>query len=187
MELNAEISRLEKEIDARKKELAELRRKVPPQDVTDYTFATPAGDVRLSELFAGKPDLLVVHNMGRKCPYCTLWADGFNGVLPHLENRTAFVVSSPDAPAVQTEFAAGRGWKFRMVSVQASAFAKEMGFQSERGGYLPGVSSFRKTADGKVQRIAHTYFGPGDDFCSVWHFFDLLAEGVNEWEAQFKY
>jgi predicted dithiol-disulfide oxidoreductase (DUF899 family) len=33
------------------------------------------GTVRLSELFAGKADLILIHNMGTTCPNCTLWAD----------------------------------------------------------------------------------------------------------------
>jgi predicted dithiol-disulfide oxidoreductase (DUF899 family) len=83
-----------------------------PEEVSDYTFATADGTVRLSALFSGNRDLIVIHNMGTTCPYCTLWADGFNGISDHLASRAAFVVSSPDRPEVQKKFAAGRGWRF---------------------------------------------------------------------------
>src|SRR6516162_6332847 len=33
--------------------------------------------------------LFVIHNMGAGCRNCTLWADGFNGMLRHIENRAA--------------------------------------------------------------------------------------------------
>jgi len=95
-ETTTRIDELEKEILEKKKELAELRRAQPREDVKDYTFQTANGDVKLSDLFDGRPDLLIIHNMGQACRYCMLWADGFNGVLPHLENRTAVVMVNPD-------------------------------------------------------------------------------------------
>ena len=75
--------------------IRELQQSAEPQAVTDYTFATPDGPVRLSQLFGDKASLFVIHNMGVRCPYCTLWADGLNGLLAHIENRTSFVVVSP--------------------------------------------------------------------------------------------
>src|SRR5262249_45707772 len=72
---------------------------VEPEAVKDYTFQSAGGgSVRLSELFGDKADLFVIHNMGQSCPYCTLWADGFNGAYAHLSNRAALVLSSPDSP-----------------------------------------------------------------------------------------
>ena len=52
---------------------------------------------------------------------------------------------------------------------------------------MPGVSTFRKNADGTIDRIAKDFFGPGDLYCGVWHLFDLLADGVDGWEAQLEY
>lgn len=86
------------------------------QEIADYDFMTPGGQVHLSALFGGYEDLIVVHNMGSSCAHCTLWADGYNGIHQHVITRAAFVVSSPDSPAVQQKFAEERGWKFRMVS-----------------------------------------------------------------------
>jgi len=64
--------------------IRELQQSVEPQAVMDYTLATRDGPVRLSQLFGDKASLFVIHNMGASCPYCTLWADGFNGLLPHV-------------------------------------------------------------------------------------------------------
>jgi predicted dithiol-disulfide oxidoreductase (DUF899 family) len=182
------IARLERQIMEMKQELARLRREATPEEVEDYVLLGPGGEeVRLSQLFGESDDLILVHNMGRSCPYCTLWADGFNGVLAHLEDRAAFVVVSPDDPDTQSELSESRGWKFRMVSGKESPFTEDMGFRDAEGGWWPGVSTFRKWENGKIVRIAHAGFGPGDDFCSVWHFFDLLAGGSGGWEAKFSY
>ncbi len=173
-------------------QIAEIRRKMrdiqssaEPEPVADYTFATPDGPRRLADLFGDKNELFVIHNMGASCAYCTLWADGFNGVYDHLANRAAFVVSSPDAPDAQRRFASGRGWRFPMVSHQGSDFAADMGYRSEKG-WRPGVSVFRHDGD-RVLRVSDTGLGPGDDFCSVWHFLDLLPEGADGWAPKFRY
>jgi len=186
-EVENRIEALQKEIYEKKKQLAELRKKAPRQEVSEYILKTHDGsEVSLSSLFGTHNELVLIHNMGKGCAYCTLWADGFNGVVPHLENRAAFVVVSPDAPDVQKAFAESRGWKFRMFSGRGSSFTKDMGYQTEDGHNQPGVSTFVKDSDGKLYRVAHTEFGPGDDFCSVWHLFDLLPGNI-DWSPKFKY
>jgi predicted dithiol-disulfide oxidoreductase (DUF899 family) len=183
-----QISALEKESLDLKKKLAKLRGELPAEPVSDYTLAGPGGSqIKLSDLFGRHKELIVIHNMGKGCPYCTLWADGFNGVLNHLENRAAFAVVSPDDPEVQKEFASGRGWKFRMYSGKGSSFIDDMGFRREDGGYAPGVSTFYKDEQGQIFRKSSDSFGPGDNYCSVWYLFDLLPEGVNDWRPKFSY
>jgi predicted dithiol-disulfide oxidoreductase (DUF899 family) len=105
--------------------------------------------------------------------------------LPHLENRAAFVVSSPDDPQTQSAFAASRGWRFRMVSHQGTSFAGDMGYRDDQGS-LPGVSVFRRIGD-RIYRVSDAPFDQGDDFCAVWHLFDLLPEGAAGWRPQFSY
>ncbi len=169
-----------------RKEMRALQDGIEPQPVEDYAFRSPAGMVRLSDLFAAKSHLFIVHNMGRSCAYCTLWADGYNGIYDHLANRAAFYVSSPDAPEVQAEFAKSRGWRFPMISHADTDFAADMGYHGN-GGYQPGVSVFR-ILDGVPHRLSDTAFGPGDDFSPFWHFFDLVPEGEREaWQPKFSY
>jgi len=165
--------------------MRELQRSVEPEEVGDYEFSTVEGRVRLSELFGEKEFLFVIHNMGAACRNCTLWADGFNGIFPHIENRAAFVVASPDEPAAQQKFKATRGWRFRMVSCRTTSFARDMGYWSDDG-WLPGVSVLRKSGQ-RICRISDAGFQPGDDFCAVWHFFELLPEGAGGWQPQYKY
>lgn len=186
-EWRRKIAAMEDEILAAKRRLAELRRQAPEEAVADYELRGSDGEpVHLSELFGDKDDLVLVHNMGKGCTYCTLWADGFNGLVDHLESRAAFVVGSPDRPEVQREFAAGRGWRFRMVSVGGTSFNRDMGFE-ENGSPTPGISTFRRGADGALYRVSKAEICPGDDFCPTWHFLDLLAKGADGWEPQYRY
>jgi predicted dithiol-disulfide oxidoreductase (DUF899 family) len=158
---------------------------IAPEPVQDYEFRRAGGTVKLSELFGDKDTLLVVHNMGASCPNCTLWADGFNGVFEHLRSRAAFVVSSPDQPDQQQAFAASRGWRFPMVSGAGSSFPQDMGYWRDDHA-TPGISVFRREG-GRIVRVADTSFSPGDDFCAVWHFFDLIPEGAAGWEPAYRY
>ncbi len=181
-----EINQLGEEIVKKKKQLAELRKEVPEQEVENYRFRDrDKEEVTLAELFDDKNELIVIHNMGVSCNYCTLWADGFNGVYHHLIERAAFVVSTPDEPGVQEDVAAERGWKFPMVSTKGTTFKEDMGYAKD-GYNHPGVSTFRKDDAGKIYHYAHTPLGPGDDFCSVWHLFDLLPGGPADFKPRRK-
>lgn len=157
-----------------------------PQEVQDYSLTEwDDKSVKLSQLFGDKAELILIHNMGKHCPMCTMWADGFNGVLHHLEDRAAFVVVSPDSPNAQKKFAQSRGWKFKMLSAQGTSFNEDMGFGTNEDP-RPGVSVFLKK-NAEVHRIAKDNFGPGDPYCVVYHFFDLLPGGSAKWRPKFKY
>lgn len=187
-DLKQQIENLQKEILDKKKRLIELKHNLPPEKVENHSFRAWDGtEPDLADLFGDHDELILIHNMGKRCPYCTLWADGFNSLRHHLENRAAFVVASPDDTDTQKEFAAGRDWKFKMVSYGDNSFVKDLGFLHDKDDYWPGVSAFKKDDDGKIYRTAWSYFGPGDDFCSVWHLFDLLEKGPDGWEPQYSY
>ncbi len=186
-ELEERISELEKEMWEKEKEVVGLKKTLSEKDVHDYKFDTLNGKVSLSELFGDNQDLIVIHNMGKKCPYCTMWADGFNGLLHHLTDRAAFIVVSPDDPAVQQEFAKRRNWKFTLVSAKSNSFTKDMGYEFENKKYMPGVSVFYKNDTGEIIRTGMDVFGPGDNYNSPWHLFQLLKDGVNEWSPKFEY
>jgi predicted dithiol-disulfide oxidoreductase (DUF899 family) len=184
--LDQAVRKLESSLIRDQQKLAALKRRRPLEPVADYTLAGPRGAVKLSALFGGKRDLIVVHNMGRSCTYCTMWADGFNGLYPHLADRSAFVVVSPDSTAIQKKFARSRGWRFPMYSGANSTFIKDMGFMPRPGEPWPGVSTFRLVR-GKIFRVASSPLGPFDPFCSTWHLFALLADGVDGWQPKYRY
>lgn len=184
------INALERKIVSLRAQANALRKRNYKREVPDYALKNWNGGVtRLSKLFGFKNDLILVHNMGKRCPSCTMWADGFNGLLNHLQDRAAFVVVSPELPAVQKKFAEGRGWKFKMLSGHGGTFIRDMGFWQDRGprsGPQPGVSTFVKEK-GKIYRVSRADFGPGDDFCVTWTLFDLLKDGAHGWSAKFAY
>ena len=182
------IDELEQRLDEIRAELHTLQRDREPEPVDEFTFVRSSGEtVSLQELIGDSDDLIMVHNMGRSCAFCTMWADGFEGLRPHLEDRASFVVSSPDAPAEQRDFAASRGWTFDMVSTQGTSFAADMGFATPEGQRTPGVSTFHRTDDGDVVRVASRAFGPGDEFNAAYHLFDLLNGGRGDWHPQLTY
>jgi predicted dithiol-disulfide oxidoreductase (DUF899 family) len=186
--LQKQLEKASRELRKTRQKINSLRRKLPPMEVEDYTLKKPDGKpVTLSALFGKKDELLLIHNMGKECPYCTLWSDGFNGVYKHFENRAAFVVASPNTPAAVKKSAASRGWKFKMVSHRGTTFGRDMGFESDKGSPWPGVSTFRKDKDGRIFRVASDFFGPGDDYCALWHLFELLPNGINDWQPKYKY
>lgn len=175
-----------KRIEALRQRMRKVQRTVKPQEVPDYTFSTTRGTTRLSQLFGARKELFVVHNMGSSCPYCTLWADGYNGLYAHLADRAAFVVSSPDPPTVQARFGRRRGWRFPMVSHRNTTFAEDMGYRSKNGGWLPGISVFRREPR-RIVRLSDAGSSPGDDFCALWHMLDLLPDGPGSWQPKLRY
>ena len=179
--LDAEIEALERRIEALKAERTDARRRRAPEPVVDHEVGTTEGPRPLSDLFDAHDDLLLVHNMGTTCAYCTLWADGLVGLLPHLTRRSAVALLTPDPPEVQRAFAAARGWPFVMASDPSRATAMALGFATEEGSSLPGVSALRRLADGSIVRTGRAEFGPGDDYCAVYPLFDLLEGGVGDW------
>lgn len=181
------ITQIQKEIKDKREAIAALRAPLQPEPVSDYKLKNwEVGEVMLSSLFDERGELMVIHNMGKRCTYCTLWADGFNGFALPLANRAPFVVVSPDAPEVQKAFAESRGWKFNMLSAEGTAFIADLGFEPEPGTYWPGVSTF-KMEGGKIYRVAKDTFGPGDDYCSIWHLFNLLPNKENAWQPKYNY
>ena len=181
----SEIADLERQVAELSERLNALRRAASGDAVRDYVFRTQEGEVRLGELFVGHSKLLAIHNMGQGCRYCTLWADGINGFLPHLESAMSVVLLSKDAPEVQRRFANSRGWRFRLASHMGGDYIRE---QSTSPGHdnMPGAVIYE--TDGEVIRRKNVVvFGPGDMFCSAWNFLALAGLGVDDWTPQYTY
>ena len=177
-ELEAEIAELTAKLNA-------ARRAASGREVPDYSFRTLDGEVRLSGLLAGRDRLLAIHNMGQGCRYCTLWADGINGFLPHLESAMAVVLLSKDDPETQRRFASARGWRFRLASHGGEAYIREQTVMSGEDN-APGAVLYERR-DGKLYRKNAVVFGPGDRFCSAWNFLALAGHGADDWTPQFTY
>ena len=182
---DASIAELEAQVAELTAKLNAARRAASGREVPDYALRTLDGEVRLSELFAGRERLLAIHNMGQGCRYCTLWADGVNGFLPHLESAMAVVLLSKDDPETQRRFANARGWRFRLASHGGGAYISE---QTVMAGHdnAPGAVVYEKQ-DGRLIGKNAVVFGPGDLFCPAWNFLALAGHGVDDWTPQFAY
>ena len=83
----------EKESTRLRDQLSRQRRELPWVRVDkDYVFEAANGKQKLSQLFAGRQQLVVYHLMfdpswEEACSRCSFWADNFNGVLVHLNQR----------------------------------------------------------------------------------------------------
>ncbi len=166
-------------------ELSEMNAQLPPEPIKDYEFETNKGTVSISDLFGAHEDLIVIHNMGPSCPYCTMWADSLAGQLPYIVDRAAIVLINREAPANQMKFAERRGWKIPMASDPSGDFARDMGFFDGEQ-MMPGFSTFHKGADGSITRVGHDFFGPNDLYLGTWHFFNLLKGGSEGFSPNFQ-
>lgn len=181
--MNEQIQTLQREVLDAKQRLRDAVAAFEPEPVEDWELHGLNGCVvKLSRLFAGKRELLVVHNMGRSCRYCSLWGDAMRGIAPHLMQRCGFVLCSNDPPDVIRAFRETRGWDFPCVSGSETGFARAMGYADDEGNSHPGVSAFHMQGDGSIVRTGHMPFGPGDDFCAVWPLLDLIKDGKGDWE-----
>ena len=170
-----------------RQQMLELLTAAEPEPVKDYELQTVDGTSMLSSYFGDKDTLFVIHNMGTSCAYCTVWADGLNGVLGHLEDRAGVVLTSPNQPLEQTTFAGSRGWQFKLASTADSTMAKDLGYQLDNGDCLPGVSVLQKQDAGRLVRVSHAPFGPGDSYSPVFNLFDLIPGGPGDWQPKFSY
>ncbi|MEM7767432.1 MAG: DUF899 family protein [Pseudomonadota bacterium] len=184
MELS-EADKLGLEIMEKTARMAELRRAEPPVEVANYPFETLDGPTTLSALFAGRDRMLVIHNMGQGCRFCTAFADGISGVVQHLEDAMAVVVVSKDAPALQRRLATDRGWRFRMASHGGGAYMDEQCAMSEMQN-MPGAAVYERAGPSIVRR-ARTPFGPGDGYSPIWSFLALAGIASDAWTPQFHY
>lgn len=182
---NDRIVALEREIGRLTAELAALRKTSAGVPVPDYTFATLTGETTLRALFGGRDQLLVIHSMGQGCRYCTLWADGFNGLLPHLESALAVVLVSKDAPDVQRRFANSRGWRFRLASHGGGDYMREQNV-SGHDDNSPGAVLYARDGD-VILRRNDCVFGPGDLYCAMWPLLGLAGLDAASWTPQFSY
>jgi len=195
----------EKEFTKLRDELSRQRRELPWENVEKrYVFDGPEGTVTLSELFGERNQLVVYHFMftpewDEGCPHCSFWADNFNEIIVHLNQRDVSFVSVSRASLPKIEaFRKRMGWTFTWLSSDDGDFNYDLGasFRSEEvesgalvynfGTAKPGhtdregVSVFYKDRNGD---ILHTYsaFSRGIDmFNTAYHYLDIAPKGRDE-------
>jgi predicted dithiol-disulfide oxidoreductase (DUF899 family) len=196
--LRDEIQVAEVALRDQRERVAELRRSLPrDQGLADAVLEEVRDgqrvEVRLSELFddPAQPLVLMQFMFGKAqespCPMCTAWADGYDGIVPHLTRNANFAVIVAGDVGAFADYARSRGWRnLRLVSAAGSALKRELGFETEDGRQHPGVSVFLREGDGLVHYFSQSAdLGPdgfrGMDLLNpLWHFLDLLPEGRGE-------
>jgi predicted dithiol-disulfide oxidoreductase (DUF899 family) len=196
----------EKELTRWRDQLSQQRRELPwvKLDKT-YTFKGPNGYETLSELFAGRRQLLVYHFMfgpdwDEGCPSCSFWADNYAGAIVHLNHRDVTLVTISRAPLDQLEaYKARMGWTFKWVSsldtdfnfdyhVSATPEEIEHGDMAYYNYQIrpfpsperPGISVFYKDETGTVFHTYSCYARGLDMLNGAYHLLDLLPKGRDE-------
>ena len=182
---NNDIRAIEQQIRQLIEKLARLQKTHHGGKVNNYNFSTLNGKTTLLDLFGEKDKLLLIHNMGQGCRYCTLWADGFNGFVQHIESTMSVVLISKDSPKIQRQFANGRGWRFRLASHGGGEYIKQQSVM-EGSNNMPGAVVYERDGD-KIYRKNDCVFGPGDIYCSMWSLLGLAGLNETSWTPQFSY
>ena len=113
----------EKEFTELRDQLSKQRRDLPWVVVDkEYVFDGPNGKETLSDLFDGKSQLIIYHfmydpNWDVGCPSCSFWADNFNNIIVHLNQRDVTMIAVSRAPYSKIDAYKKRmGWDFKWVS-----------------------------------------------------------------------
>src|SRR5258708_23137741 len=119
----------EKEFTRLRDELSQQRRELPWVKVDkEYIFDGPNGKETLANLFDKRSQLIIYHFMfspewDEGCPHCSHWADNFNGVIVHLNQRDVSMVAVSRAPYSKlAAYHKRMGWSFKWLSSFESDF-----------------------------------------------------------------
>jgi predicted dithiol-disulfide oxidoreductase (DUF899 family) len=195
----------EKEFTMLRDRLSQQRRDLPWIVVNkEYTFEGPNGKQTLSELFEGRSQLVVYHFMfdpswDSACPHCSFWADNFNGIIVHLNQRDVTMIVVSRAPYSKlADYQKRMGWDFKWFSCYDTDFNFDynVSFTSEElvrkealynftiqdphSSEREGVSVFYKDP---VGRVFHTYsaYARGIDILNTaYNYLDLVPKGRDE-------
>src|SRR5262245_16091168 len=167
-----ELLKAEKELTRRSDELARQRQELPCVLIDkEYRFETDEGAASLADLFRGRSQMLVYHMMfgpeyTAACPSCSAIADGFNGIVVHLENHDVKLWAVSRAPLAKLQaFRRRMGWTFPWASSAAGDFNFDFNVsvteeQQREGGYQynyrPAEPMQTRGGEGFLTEIAAT-------------------------------
>ena len=183
----------EKEFTRMRDALAAERRRLPITRVgKDYVFDGPDGEVRLLDLFDGRPQLLLYHFMfapgvngwpSAGCPGCSMFLDNIGQFTRvHLNRRDASFAVVSRAPLENIESYRKRmEWTVPWVSSAGNTFNTDFGLTTPEG-EQHGLSVF--LSDGAA--IYRTYFTTArglETVGTIWSLLDIAPFGRQEsWE-----
>lgn len=200
----------EKALTRQREELSRKRRELPWVKVEeDYVFDGPQGRITLSDLFAGRTQLMIYHFMfgpgqSEGCPSCSMIADNIDGALVHLAQRDTTLVMVSRAPIAKIEdFRKRMGWRCRWVSSYRNTFNRDyhVSFtkdEREKGEVYynfdvtrfesdekQGVSVFFKDAAGSIFHTYSTYARGVEPLFGTYDLLDMTPKGRDEDQLSF--
>jgi predicted dithiol-disulfide oxidoreductase (DUF899 family) len=205
VEMRAAFLTREKQFTRARDELNRQRRELPWEAVEkSYVFTGPDGKEGLDELFDGRSQLIVYHFMFAPdwkagCPHCSFWADNFDPVIVHMNQRdvTMVAISHARYPRLAA-YQKRMGWKFKWLSSAGTTFNADYGVaftDEERAGGAAfynyragdpgesereGVSVFYKDAEGKLFHTYSAYARGIDLLNTAYNYIDLVPKGRDE-------
>ena len=198
-----ELLEKEKAFTRLRDELSRERRELPWEPVEkSYVFESPQGRETLAELFAARSQLVVYHFMyaadwESPCKSCSFWADNFNGIIPHLNQRDVSMVAVSRAQLPKLEaFRKRMGWTFKWASTAGNDFNFDYhaSFRPEQADSAlhnyrkktdsisdhAGISVFFKDESGNVFHSYSCYSRGLDMLNTAYHYLDLVPKGRDE-------
>jgi predicted dithiol-disulfide oxidoreductase (DUF899 family) len=189
-------------------ELRRQRRQLPWVPVEkEYVFETEEGAKTLAELFDGRSQLLTYHFMfgfgyrvdaqNPGCTGCSLVADHFDAVRPHLNGHDVTLIAESIAPLEELRpYKERMGWRFPWVSSLGSDFKYDFGaaFTEEQQAngaeynfrhvdqvapQREGMSAFA-LQDGVVHHTYSTYDRGTEALMGTYQYLDRAPLGRNE-------
>jgi predicted dithiol-disulfide oxidoreductase (DUF899 family) len=162
-----ELLEAEKELTRRSDELARQRRSLPWVPIEkEYVFDTEDGEQTLSELFAGRSQLLVYHFMfgpgwAEGCPLCSFSADNFNGAVVHLAHRDVTMLCASRGPLERLQTYRRRmGWTFPWVSSGRSDFNYDFGVSVPGVDAGPSQPEMGRPTPEQTKGLTYNFTGP---------------------------
>ena len=199
----ARTALLAEEIELRRhiERVAEQRRALPPGgEVTkEYRFDSADGPVTFADLFGDKDTLVVYSFMygpdrEQGCPMCTSTMSSWDGVVPHIEQRTAFAMVARSPIERIMDYARERVWRnLKLYSDPSGEYTRD--YVSAEDADMPGYRVFTR-AEGTIRHFWGHEGGPGTadpgqdpheapDLSPLWTILDTTPEGRGgDWYPQ---
>ncbi|MBV9878553.1 MAG: thioredoxin family protein [Verrucomicrobia bacterium] len=195
----------EKQLTRLRDQVSAERRELPWAKIEkQYVFDGPNGKETLSDLFAGRSQLIVKHFMmapgqGEGCSACSFEVDHIEGALVHLEHHDVTYVVIARAPIAEIEaFKKRMGWRFKWLSSFGSDFnydfyvsftpddiakgpvfynydMREVGIED-----MSGISVFYRDENGDIFHTYSSYGRGAEELLSTYICLDLTPKGRNE-------
>jgi predicted dithiol-disulfide oxidoreductase (DUF899 family) len=184
----------EKEFLRLRDHLSSERRQLPWERVAkQYIFEAPAGEETLADLFAGRGQLIVYHFMFAPeweagCRGCSFWADSYNGIIPHLNQRDVSLVAVSRAPLAKLQsFAARMNWNFKWVSAANSDFNYDYqaSFRPDDLAHGTAVYNYARYEESMTDMPGFSVFFK-DEADDIFHTYSTYARGLDPMNVAFQ-